>query len=142
MLEYFCMNDKKGFIINIEKETLKNDYFRKVLYTGKHLQLVVMSLKSGEDIGKEVHHGIDQFIRIEKGKGIAYINGVESAIADDDIVIIPAGAEHNITNTGDEEMKLYTIYASPEHKDQVVHKTKEDAERDHENDHFDGVTTE
>jgi len=133
---------KKGYIKNIEKETLENDNFRKVLYTGEHLQLVVMSLLPGEDIGKEVHETHDQFIRIEKGKGIAFINGIETVVADDDVVIIPAGAEHNITNTGEEKMKLYTLYAPPEHKEGTVHRTKEEAEQNHDEDHFDGKTSE
>lgn len=133
---------KKGYIKNIEKETLENTNFRKVLYTGKHLQLVVMSLESGEDIGKEVHDTIDQFIRIESGSGIAYINGVETAVADDDAIIIPAGAEHNITNTGDTIMKLYSIYGEPEHKDAVIQETKEIAEARHHDEQFNGTTTE
>ena len=133
---------KKGYIKNIEKETLENDNFRKVLYTSEHLQLVVMSLFPGEDIGKEVHETHDQFIRIEKGKGIAFINGIETVVADDDVVIIPAGAEHNITNTGEEKMKLYTLYAPPEHKEGTVHRTKEEAEQNHDEDHFDGKTSE
>ncbi len=133
---------KKGYIANIEKETLENNNFRKVLYTGEYLQLVVMSLIPGEDIGKEVHETHDQFIRVESGHGVAFINGTETEIKDDDVVIIPAGAEHNITNTGDDKMKLYTLYGTPEHRDAVIHKTREDAELDHENDHFDGKTTE
>ncbi len=133
---------KKGFITNIEKDTLENDNFRKVLYTGEYSQLVVMSLLPGEDIGKEVHSDRDQFIRIELGKGIAFINGVETEIEDDYAVVIPAGAEHNITNTGDTKMKLYTVYGPAEHRDGVIHETKEIAEADHEKDHFDGTTTE
>ncbi len=133
---------KKGFITNIEKETLENDNFRKVLYTGEYSQLVVMSLLPGEDIGKEVHSDRDQFIRIESGKGIAFINGIETEIEDDYAVVIPAGAEHNITNTGDTKMKLYTVYGPAEHRDGVIHETKEIAEADHEQDHFDGTTTE
>ena len=133
---------KKGFITNIEKETLANDNFRRVLYTGEYLQLVAMSLQAGEDIGKEVHEHIDQFIRIESGTGVAFINGVESPIADDDAVVIPAGAEHNITNTGDSVMKLYTIYGSPEHKDGVTQATKAEAEARHHEEQFDGKTTE
>ncbi len=133
---------KKGFITNIDKDTLENNNFRKVLYTGEHSQLVVMSLLPGEDIGKEVHKNHDQFIRIESGVGIAFINGVESEIKDDYAVVIPSGAEHNITNTGDTEMKLYTIYGPAEHRDGVIHETKEIAEANHEDDHFDGKTTE
>lgn len=133
---------KKGFIINIEKETLENSNFRKVLYTGKYSQLVVMSLKVGEDIGKEIHKTHDQFIRIESGVGIAFINGIETEIADDDAVVIPAGAEHNITNIGNTELKLYTVYGPAEHKEGVIHKTREIAEQNHAEDHFDGTTTE
>jgi mannose-6-phosphate isomerase-like protein (cupin superfamily) len=133
---------KKGYITNIEQKTLENSSFRKILYTGKHLQLVVMSLEPGEDIGKEVHDTIDQFIRIESGSGIAYINGIETSVADDDAVVIPAGAEHNITNTGDTIMKLYSIYGEPEHKDGVDQETKVDAEARHHNEQFKGITTE
>lgn len=133
---------KKGYITNIEKETLDNVNFRKVLYTGKHLQLVVMSLEPGEDIGKEVHNTIDQFIRIESGSGIAYINGIETTVADDDAIIIPAGAEHNITNTGDTIMKLYSIYGEPEHKDGITQETKSEAEARHHDEQFNGTTTE
>jgi mannose-6-phosphate isomerase-like protein (cupin superfamily) len=133
---------KKGYIKNIEQKTLENSSFRKVLYTGKHLQLVVMSLEPGEDIGKEVHDTIDQFIRIESGSGIAYINGIETSVADDDAVVIPAGAEHNITNTGDTIMKLYSIYGEPEHKDGVDQETKVDAEARYHNEQFKGITTE
>lgn len=132
----------KGYIKNIEEETKNNSNFRKVLYTGKHSQLVVMSLKPGEDIGKEVHQHNDQFIRIESGSGLAYIDGVETPISDDWAVIIPAGAEHNITNTGETEMKLYTLYGPAEHRDGVVHATREEAEQNHDVDHFDGTTTE
>ncbi len=133
---------KKGYIANIEKDTLENNNFRNVLYTGKHLQLVVMSLLPGEDIGMEIHHNIDQFIRIESGLGVAFINGTETIVGDDDAVIIPAGAEHNITNTGNTVMKLYSIYGEPEHKDGIIQETKEIAEEHHEHEQFDGTTTE
>ena len=113
---------------NIEKETLENDNFRKVLFTGPNSQLVVMSLEAGEDIGMEVHEEHDQFIRIEQGQGKAVLNGEESEIEDDFAVVIPAGAEHNIVNTGDTKMKLYTIYSPPEHADGTIHATKKDAE--------------
>jgi mannose-6-phosphate isomerase-like protein (cupin superfamily) len=130
-----------GYIINIEKETLENDNFRKVLYTGKNSQLVLMSLKPSEEIGMEVHT-LDQFIRVEKGKGKAVLDGVEHALEDGSAVVIPAGTNHNIINTDvDDELKLYTIYSPPEHKDGVVHATKEDALAD-ESDEFDGKTTE
>lgn len=129
----------KGFVTNIEKETLANDNFRKVLYTAKHSQLVVMTLQPGEDIGTEVHE-LDQFLRIEQGQGKAVLNTIEYDIKDDYAVIVPAGVEHNIVNTGDEPMKLYTVYSPPEHKDGTVHKTKREAMEAHE--HFDGATTE
>lgn len=129
----------KGFIANIEKETLANENFRRVLYTAKHCQLVVMSLKAGEDIGEEVHH-LDQFIRCESGEGKAVLDGVEHLIADGFAIVVPAGARHNIVNTSDKPMKLYTLYAPPNHRDGVVHKTKEEAESDEES--FDGKTSE
>jgi len=130
----------KGYVVDIEKATKENKNFRKVLYTAKNSQLVVMSLKPGEEIGEEVHE-LDQFIRIEKGKGKAVLDAVEHKIKDDYAIVIPAGARHNIINTSkDEEMKLYTIYSPPEHRDGVIHKTKADAMADDE--HFDGKTTE
>ena len=129
----------KGYVTNIEKATKENNNFRKVLYTAQSSQLVVMSLKAGEEIGAEAHD-LDQFIRIEKGKGKAILDGVEHEIEDDFAVVIPAGCNHNIINTGDEEMKLYTVYSPPEHREGVVNATKEEAEADEE--HFDGVTTE
>ena len=125
-----------GLVTNIEKESLKNEYFRKVLYTSKHLQLVLMSLRPGEDIGEEVHQ-LDQFIRVEKGEGKAVLDGVEQPLRSGSVVIIPLGTRHNIINTGIESMKLYTLYAPPNHRDGTVHKTKADAEKDEE--HFDGL---
>ena len=133
---------KKGFIVNIEEKTLTNENFRKVLYTGNHLQLVVMSLNPGEDIGKEIHTTTDQFIRIESGSGIVYINGIENPVHPDDAIIIPAGAEHNVTNTGGVVMKLYSIYGPAEHRNGIIHTTKEIAETQDEQDHFDGETSE
>jgi len=130
---------KKGYVSNIEKDTLENSNFRKVLYTSKHSQLVVMTLKPGEDIGEEVHD-LDQFIRIEQGSGKAVLDGVEHNIEDDWAVVIPEGTKHNIINTGEGEMKLYTIYSPPEHQDGVVRATKQEAEEQEE--HFDGQTTE
>lgn len=130
----------KGFVINIEKATEENDNFRKVLYTAKNSQLVLMSLKPGEGIGEEVHT-LDQFFRIEEGTGRAVIDGVEHKIEDGSAVVIPAGARHNVINDSSEEMKLYTIYSPPEHKDNVLHATKADAIADTE-DHFDGKATE
>ncbi len=129
----------KGYVINIEKATEENENFRKVLYTAKNSQLVVMSLKAGEEIGEEVHT-LDQFIRIEKGEGKAVLDGTEHKIEDGFAVVVPAGTKHNIINTSDEEMKLYTIYSPPEHRDGVVHQTKADAISNEE--HFDGNTTE
>ena len=128
----------KGFVENIEQLTLDNTDFRRVLYTGKHLQLVLMTLQAGDDIGEEVHAGHDQFFRIESGKGEVLIDGTRHPVEDDDAIIVPAGARHNVTNTGDSPLKLYTLYAPPEHKDGVVHPTKADASEEH----FDGVTTE
>ncbi|MGB9714894.1 MAG: cupin domain-containing protein [Thermodesulfovibrionales bacterium] len=130
----------KGYVVDIEKETKENKYFRKVIYTAKNSQLVVMCLKPGEEIGEEVHE-LDQFIRIEKGKGKAVLDGVEHKIKDDYAIVIPAGTKHNIINTSkDDELKLYTIYSPPQHRDGVIHKTKADAMADDE--HFDGKTTE
>jgi mannose-6-phosphate isomerase-like protein (cupin superfamily) len=130
----------KGYVENIEKETKENENFRKVLYTAKFSQLVVMALAPGEEIGEEVHE-LDQFLRIEQGKGKAILDGVEHEIEDDFAIVVPAGTRHNFVNTGDESMKLYTIYSPPEHRDGVVHVTKADAEADTE-DEFDGKTTE
>jgi len=131
----------KGFNANIEKDTLENDNFRKVLYTSKHSQLVLMSLKPNEDIGMEVHNENDQFFRFEKGMGKCIINGNEYEVKDGSAIVVPAGAEHNVVNTSDsEELKLYTIYSPAHHKDQIVRATKEEAEANEED--FDGETTE
>lgn len=130
----------KGYISNIEKETIDNNHFRKVIYTGKHSQLVVMSLKPNEDIGEEVHE-VDQFLRIEQGKGQAILDGVIYDVQDDFAIVVPAGAKHNVVNNGDGFMKLYTIYSPPEHLKDTVHPTKDDAMNDTK-DHFDGATTE
>ncbi|MBV9159559.1 MAG: cupin domain-containing protein [Candidatus Kaiserbacteria bacterium] len=130
----------KGYVCNIEEASIDNEYFRQVLYTAKNMQLVVMSLRPNEDIGEEVHH-LDQFIRVEEGEGKAVLDGVESAISSGFAVIVPHGTRHNIINTSsDKPMKLYTVYAPPNHLDGVVHKTKADAEKDEE--HFDGQKTE
>ncbi|MBI4118843.1 MAG: cupin domain-containing protein [Parcubacteria group bacterium] len=130
----------KGYILNIEKITLENENFRKVLYTAKNSQLVVMRLKPGEEIGEEVHQ-LDQFIRCEAGTGQAVLDGVEHAISDGFAVVVPAGAKHNIINTSAmAPLKLYTVYSPPNHRDGVVHLTKTDAEADDES--FDGRTTE
>lgn len=130
----------KGYVINIEKATKENENFRKVLYTAKNSQLVLMTLKPGEEIGEEVHT-LDQFIRVEEGKGKAVLDGVEHKIEEGSAIVIPAGTRHNVINGSDGEMKLYTIYSPPEHKDGVIHQTRADAVADKE-DHFDGVTTE
>jgi len=131
----------KGFFSNIEKETLKNNNFRKVLYTGKYSQLVLMSLRPNEEIGMEVHEDNDQFFRFEKGQGKCLIDGHEYELSDGVAIVVPAGAEHNIINTSaTEELKLYTIYSPAHHKDGIVRLTKKDA-IDQEAE-FDGVTTE
>src|SRR5215207_6176326 len=121
----------KGFKTNIEKDTLKNKNFRKVIYTAKNSQLVLMSLKPGEEIGLETHPENDQFLRFEGGEGECLIDGNRYQVADGDAVIVPAGAEHNVVNKSDsEDLKIYTIYSPPHHKDGTVHKTKEAAETD------------
>lgn len=131
----------KGFKSNIEKDTLKNKNFRKVLYTGQHLQLVLMSLKPKEEIGLETHAENDQFLRFEGGKGRVIIDKTTYNVKDGDAVIVPAGAKHNVINvSASEDLKLYTIYAPPHHKDQIVRKTKEEAEANDEE--FDGKMTE
>ncbi|MFH1392982.1 MAG: cupin domain-containing protein [Patescibacteria group bacterium] len=131
----------KGFNANIEKETLENNNFRKVLYTGKHSQLVLMSLKPNEEIGMEVHTDNDQFFRFEKGQGKCVIDGNEYNVENGSAIIVPAGAQHNIINTsGEEDLKLYTIYSPAHHKDGIVRATKEEAEAN--GPEFDGVTTE
>ena len=132
----------KGYCDDIERVTTGNDDFRRVLYTGKHLQLVLMTLKPGEEIGEEVHDDRDQFFRIEEGEGEVRIDGAANKVEDDFAVIVPAGARHNVVNTGDAPLRFYTLYGPPEHKDGVVHKDKAQAERDHDNDHWDGETTE
>ena len=130
----------KGYIDDIEDRAEENDDFRRVLYTGKHMQLVLMSLRPGEDIGEETHPDVDQFFRVEKGKGEVLIDGRKTKIESDTAIIVPAGARHNITNTGDRPLKLYTVYGPPNHADGTVHVTKAEAEASKE--HFEGVTTE
>lgn len=130
----------KGFVDDIEDRTEENTDFRRVLYTGKHMQLVVMALPPGEEIGEEVHHDRDQFFRVEEGEGEVWIDGTRTKIESDTAMVVPAGARHNVRNTGDEPLKLYTIYAPPEHVDGTVHVTKADALASKE--HFDGKTTE
>ena len=117
-----------GYISNIVEKTLQNTNFRQVLYTGKFMQLVVMSLLPGEEIGAEVHPTVDQFFRIEEGIATVVIDGEERIVVDDDVIIVPAGAHHNLINTGTEVLKLYTIYAPPNHPEGTVHVTKAEAE--------------
>jgi len=128
----------KGYVQDIEAITTGNDNFRRVLYTAKNCQVVVMALKPQEDIGAEVHK-LDQFFRVEAGHGEAVLDGVRTPIAAGYAVVVPAGARHNIVNTGTEPLKLYTIYAPPNHRDGVVHRTRADADADTE--HFDGKTS-
>ena len=130
----------KGFADDIEKLTEENDNFRQVLYTGQNIQLVLMAIQPGEDIGEEVHEDRDQFFRFEQGSGEVMIDGVTNQVKADDGVIVPAGANHNVVNTGSEPLRLYTIYGPPEHLDGTIHKTKADADASHE--HFDGRTSE
>jgi len=131
------MNQSKiGYVDDIEAETINNTNFRTVLYTGKHMQLVVMSLKPGEDIGSETHHSVDQFIRVDKGEGKSILNGEETVLKNGSAVVIPAGAEHNIVNTSEtEEMKLYTVYAPANHPEGTIHVTKADAMAAEEEEH-------
>ncbi len=130
----------KGYVNNIEKLTLENENFRRVLYTAPHSQLVLMSIAPGDDIGEEVHH-LDQFLRIEKGTGKAVLNDIEYLLEDGSAVVVPAGVKHNIINTSDSEpLKLYSVYSPAEHRDGVIHATKQDALAD--NEEFDGKTTE
>lgn len=130
----------KGFVGNIEKLSEENENFRKVIYTARYSQLVVMNIPPSGDIGEEVH-GLDQFLRIEEGSGKTVLNGVEYPLEDGSAIVVPAGTRHNIINTSlDKPMKLYTVYSPPNHRDGVVHTTKEQAEKDEE--HFDGKATE
>jgi len=131
----------KGYRSDIEKDTLENENFRKVLYTSKHTQLVLMTLKPGEEIGLETHKENDQFFRFEAGEGEVTIDGNPNKVADGVAIIVPAGAQHNVRNTSDsEELKMYTLYSPPHHKDGILRKTKEEAEANDEE--FDGETTE
>ncbi len=120
-----------GYVGPIEKQTLKNNYFRQVLFTGKYAQLVVMSLKPGEEIGNEVHKKVDQFFRIEQGEAAFVFNGKEKhVVKDGDAVIVPAGTFHNVINTSKtDKLKLYTLYSPPNHPDGTIHKTKAEAEK-------------
>lgn len=122
-----------GFVTNIEEKTLSNNYFRQVIFTSQHVQLVLMSLKPSEEIGMEVHDITDQFLRIEEGIGKIIKDGQEQQVKDGDAIIVPAGTHHNLINTSSEKpLKLYTIYSPPHHKNGIIHKTKADAEKDTE----------
>ena len=129
----------KGYVQNIEDISVKNKNFRKVVYTAKNCQLVLMALKPKEDIGEEVHK-LDQFFRIEEGTGVAVLDGVRKKISAGFAVLVPAGTKHNIINTSDAPLKLYTLYSPPNHRDGVVQRTRAEADADDE--HFDGKTTE
>ncbi len=132
----------KGYCENIEAATLENDDFRRVLYTGHNLQLVLMTLQPGEEIGSEIHDDRDQFFRIEEGQGVVDIDGAANAVSDDFAVIVPAGARHNVRNTGNRPLRLYTVYGPPEHLDGIVHATKAEADARHADEEWDGKTTE
>ncbi|MBU0660626.1 cupin domain-containing protein [Patescibacteria group bacterium] len=127
----------KGYIVDLEKETLLNTDYRRVLYTTKNSQLVLMCIEPGDEIGAEVHE-LDQFIRVEEGEGKAIMDGVEHELSDGVAIVIPAGMDHNVINVGEDNLKLYSVYTPPEHKDGTVHKIKADEVEEH----FDGVTTE
>jgi len=128
----------KGFTADIEKLTTENTDYRRVLYTGRYLQLVLMSLKPGEEVGEEVHEDHDQFFRVEEGEGQVVIDGATTPIRDDDAIIVPAGARHNVINTGSSDLKFYTLYGPPEHRDGVLQPTKADEYEEH----WDGKSTE
>lgn len=117
----------KGFVDNIEKIARSNTDFRKVLFTGKHTQLVVMTLKPGEEIGLETHQSVDQFFRIDHGSGEVIIDGVTSPISDGFAVVVPAGSQHNVINTGEDDLKLYTLYSPPNHPEGTIHHTYQEA---------------
>ena len=132
----------KGYHDDIERRTTDNAEFRRVLYTGGHLQLVVMSLPPGCDIGAEVHEDRDQFVRFEEGRGQVDVDDNSYDVADGSAVIVPAGARHNVRNTGDAPLKLYTLYGPPEHRDGIVQATKQEADARHHDEEWDGATTE
>ena len=132
----------KGYHDNIEAETVSNEDFRRVLYTGKNLQLVVMSLEPGEEIGAEVHEDRDQFFRFEDGEGQVQIDDNRYDVEDGSGIVVPAGARHNVRNTGDVPLKLYTLYGPPEHLDGITQSTKEEADRRHAEEEWDGKTSE
>jgi mannose-6-phosphate isomerase-like protein (cupin superfamily) len=130
----------KGFKENIEKKTLENDNYRKVLYTGKFLQLVLMSLKPGEEIGEEIHQNNDQFFRFESGSGKCTIDENNYHVKEGDVIVVPAGAKHNVINTGEASFKMYTIYGPPNHEDRIIRNTKKEA--DVKDEKFNGETSE
>ena len=129
----------KGFVQDIERLAVGNDDFRRVLYTAKHCQLVLMALAPGEEIGAEVHK-LDQFFRVEEGSGVVVMDGTRTPVKAGFAIVVPMGANHNIINTGTAPLKLYTVYSPPNHRDRVVHRTRSEAEADDE--HFDGKTSE
>jgi mannose-6-phosphate isomerase-like protein (cupin superfamily) len=131
-----------GYHDDIEQQTTSNSDFRRVLYTGHHLQLVLMTLQAGEEIGAEIHKDRDQFFRFEEGRGQVDIDDNTYDVVDGSGVIVPAGARHNVRNTGDDPLKLYTLYGPPEHKDGVVQSTKAEADKRHPHEEWDGATTE
>jgi mannose-6-phosphate isomerase-like protein (cupin superfamily) len=133
---------KSGYSDNIEKSTVANSDFRRVLYTGQHLQLVLMSLQPGEEIGAEVHTDRDQFFRFEEGAGQVDVDENSYSVEDGSGIIVPAGARHNVRNTGARPLKLYTLYGPPEHKDGIVQSTPAEAKTRHHQEEWDGVTTE
>ena len=124
-----------GFIDNIEEKTEQNNFFRQVLYTGKHTQLVVMSLLPGEEIGMEVHPQVDQFFRIEEGRAKVIIDGEEHEVDEGFAIIVPAGSQHNVVNTGSNPLKLYTLYSPPNHPDGTIHRTRAEAMAAEEDEH-------
>jgi mannose-6-phosphate isomerase-like protein (cupin superfamily) len=130
----------KGYVEDIEAQTLANADFRRVVYTAKEMQLVLMAIQPGDEIGEEVHDDVSQFFRFEAGEGEVWIDGVCTPVRADDAAIVPSGARHNVKSTGSEPLRLYTIYSPPEHVDGTVHHTRADAQAAHE--HFDGRTTE
>ncbi|MEA1071842.1 cupin domain-containing protein [Sphingomonas sp. LY160] len=131
----------RGYHDNIEQQTLDNGDFRRVLYTGKHLQLVLMTLQPGDEIGAETHDGIDQFFRFEEGEGTVDLGGEQVAVGDGSAVVVPSGVRHNVRNTGDVPLKLYSIYGPPEHLDGIVQSTKAEADARHADEEWDGKTT-
>lgn len=135
------LNSHNGYIDNIEQLSEENNAFRKVLYTTPELQLVLMSLKPGEEIGMETHVNITQFLRVEEGSGKAILEDDEVEISDGFSIVVPAGKKHNVVNTGDTDLKLYSLYTPPEHKHGIIHETKQVADERHHNEEFDGETS-